>query len=175
MGATDIKLNILILDTYDVCTLAIGDSSVYPIGKIISNPYIEITPPGFQRVTMIFSPKEINIFNSSSLGVSCDDSMTPLPDGVYKIKYSIYPNSTEFIEKSFYRLDQLLERFDGVFLKINEQDYSTAQKLRKILLDAEIYTQTAISAAKKCNEPLAIDSYRKANKLLSQIECYFKI
>ncbi len=168
-----IKLDINIIPSYNTHTLIIGDASEYPFGTAINNPYLEVTPPGFQKVTLIFSPKNLNVYNSNSLNLTDSDCTQPLPDGIYKLKYSIQPNYEIYTEKSFFKIDQLLELFDSAFLKLDIIDCNLSynQKMRKKLHEIELFIQSAVSAANKCNDKLATDLYKMAYKLLKQLNC----
>lgn len=168
-----IKLEINVIPSCNTHILNIADASEYPFGTVINNPYIEITPPGFQKVTLIFSPKNINVYNSNSLNLTSGDCTSPLPDGIYKLKYSIHPNYEIYTEKSYFKVDQILEDFDSAFLKlnINSCDLKYNENYRKKLDEIELFIQSAVSAANKCNDKLAIDLYKMANKLLKQLNC----
>lgn len=161
------------MNTYNSKVLTIADVSFYPVGYTPNNPYIEITPPGMPKITTIFTPKSVNVFNSINLGTS-GDCTGPLPDGIYKIRYSIHPNYDLFVERSILRIDQLLEKYDTVFLQIdiNECDTSLKTNYLSQLDQIEVYIQAAMASANKCNEKLAYDLFSKANKLLDKISCY---
>lgn len=168
-----IKLDINIIPSYNTHTLIIGDATEYPFGAAINNPYLEIVPPGFQKVTLIFSPKSLNVYNSNSLNLTDSDCTQSLPDGIYKIKYSIQPNYEVYTEKSFFKIDQLLELFDSAFLKIGASncDLTYDKASKKKLDEIEMFIQSAVSAANKCNDKLAMDLYKMAYKLLKQLNC----
>lgn len=168
------KLDISIVNTYNSSVLSIADVSYYPTGFVINNPYIEITPPGFPKQTIIFSPKSLNVFNSIQLQTSGDTCITNLPDGIYKLKYSIQPNYQNYVERSYLRIDNLMEKFDSAFLKIdiNECDTKIKENMRAKLDEIEIYIQAAMAAANKCNDKLAYDLFLKASKYLDNLNCY---
>src|SRR5690348_9666764 len=97
------QLDLLYMDTHNSQTMAIGDASVYPVsGFTISTPTIEVTPPSFPTVSLSFVPRNIMVFNSDTLKISCTDSggcLTTLPDGLYKVKYSVAPAYLYSVEK----------------------------------------------------------------------------
>lgn len=167
------KLGINILPTANTYTLMVGDASQYASGTAINNPYLEITPPGFQKVTLIFSPNALNIYNSTSLKLTDTDCFSPLPDGIYKFRYSIAPNYDNYVDRSYFRVDQILERFDGAVLAadINACNGRYDEQYAKKLDEVEHFIQYAISAAGKCDDKLAIDSYKMALNLLNQLNC----
>ena len=167
-------LNISLLDTYNPTVLSILDVSEYPIGYIVQNPYVEITPPGFSKVTSIFTPKSINIFNAPTLGLAPSGTLSPLPDGLYKIRYSIQPNHINLIDRDYYKIDQLKEAYDRGFLKLGLTicNSNAEEKMRLLLDEAELYIQGAVAAANSCNVKLAQELYKKAQKILEKLNCY---
>lgn len=173
MNPTTPRLDISILNTYNSNVLSVADVSFYPLNYQVNNPYIEITPPGFPKATVIFNPKALNVFNSLTLGTS-EGCIVPLPDGIYQIRYSIQPNYQIFVEKSYLRIDQLMEKYDSAFLKldINECDTKIKNMLRIRLEEIEWYIQSAMAAANKCNDKLAFELFTKANKFLDKLDCY---
>ena len=62
----DLKLDILVIPTYNTLTLGIADASVYPTNPpVVSGATIEINVPGFGIVFRPFSVNDFNVFNSS--------------------------------------------------------------------------------------------------------------
>ena len=58
----DLKLDILVIPTYSVLSLAIMDASTYPDDPpIVSGATIEITVPSFGIVTLPFYVGELNL------------------------------------------------------------------------------------------------------------------
>lgn len=167
------KLDISILNTYNSKVLTVADVSYYPVGYIINNPYLEITVPGFPKLTTLFTPKGVNVFNSDTLQIT-DGCPRSLPDGIYKVRFSIHPNYELFVERSFLRLDAVLEKFDAYYLTLNlmRLDTQTSTDLMKQLDIIEVYLQGAMSAANKCDEKLAYELLNKANSNLDKIKCY---
>lgn len=170
------------MDTHSRLTMAIGDSSYYPSGFIVSTPTIEITVPGYDAITLPFVARGIQIYNSESLGLNCLDvncTEFPLPDGIYTVKYSIYPAYTYYVQKTFIRVSALQEKLDEVYLKMDMMECNRELEYqdRKILDTIEAFIQGAIAAANKCANKLAMDLYRKAQKSMDNFinnRCYVK-
>lgn len=165
------KLNLLFPDTNDSKTFMIADISEYPENFNISNPTIEITPPGFPAVTLPFPPKGIQVYNSDMLEITCGDiecDEVPLPDGIYYIKYSIFPNYKYYVEKSILYVNNIIESLDKVWLKVDlmECDMAIKAKDKKILELIEAYINGAIAAANNCLDKLAMKLYNKAAQLI---------
>jgi hypothetical protein len=104
------RLNFDIIDTHDFKTLGIVDTSWYNPDITIETPTIEIQAPGYvYSASPFFMVKALNVYNSNGLGItkaSCEEELVDLPDGLWKIKYSICPNDKLFIEKFFLKTDK---------------------------------------------------------------------
>lgn len=171
MAVTTPILNLLYLDSHSCYSMVLADISQYPENFTIVSPSIQITMPQGGYITLPFEAKNVNVFNSTSLKITCDDDeLAPLPDGVYQFKYMINPFATYYVEKSILRIDRLQEKFDNAFLKL-DLDCSTPSQERKELLGIETIIQEAVAAANKCAIDLSIKMYRLASKLLDKFNC----
>lgn len=165
------KLDLSLEETYNIFYLGIKDISEFDANWNITNATVEITPPGFPKVAVTFTPKAINLFKSSQLGVTCgeDEDCVPLPDGIYTVKYSVHPNSLYFVEKSFMRVNNIRCQHGDAFLKV---DFSTscnpAQKRedKNYLNDIAALIDGAVAASNKCDEVSAYKYYNKAKQLI---------
>ncbi|NLR60687.1 hypothetical protein HGH93_21435 [Chitinophaga polysaccharea] len=167
-------LDIAIVEAHNSQIIAIADVSTYTVGKAIDNPFIEISPPGFGKVSLTFTPRSVNVFNSTSLKLTAGEvKPAVLPDGIYKIRYSIRPNYENFVEKNILRISALKERFDRAFLRNDPFSCSVRQagKISSKLDMISFYLQYAMAAAGICNDHLAMDLYRKASRLLEKLDC----
>jgi hypothetical protein len=163
----DLKLDILVIPTFNVQTLGVADVSVYPTPP--SAPTIEITVPAFGTVSIPFVINNLNIYNSTSLGItSGTDPLLPLPDGVYYLKYSIAPAFENFVNKTIIRVDQLQERFDAAFMRLDMMECDLAIKTQqKVDLNSIYYfIQGAIAAANNCAVDTANKLYAQASRML---------
>lgn len=166
----DLKLDILVIPTYNTLTLGIADVSTYPTSPAISSPTIEITVPTFGKVTLPFNINDFNIFNSLSLGItSVGDSLLPLPDGIYYLKYTVTPAYLNFVERSIMRVDQLQEKFDNAFMKLDMMECDRAIKTQQKVELNSIYffIQGSIAAANNCAVDEANKLYTQAKKMLN--------
>lgn len=160
-------LDILVINTYNTQTLGIADNSVYDIA--ITSPTIDITVPGFPVVSLPFTPNDFNVFNSTSLGLTTvGEPLTPIPDGVYFLKYSIAPSTTYFVEKSIMRTELIQEKFDNAFMKLDMMECDSAIKTQsKVTLNTIYYLiQGSIAAANNCAIDTANKLYAQASKML---------
>ena len=161
-------LDILVVPTYNTLTLGIADASTYD--GTPSAPSIEITIPSFGKVILPFNPNDFNIFNSTSLGLSAvGDPLVPLPDGIYNLNYSIAPAYLNNVNKTIIRVDQLQEKFDEAFMKLDmmECDGPIKAQQKVDLNTIYFFIQGAIAAANNCAVDTANKLYAQANKMLT--------
>lgn len=174
------KLDLLLLDTHNTYSLAIGDISTYPTGLNIVSPTMQITPPSFPTVHVTFTERSVNIYNAYNLGLCAIESMsetTPLPDGVYEFKYSIHPHHKYYTTKTFIKTDIIMEKFDKAFLQTDIMNCDADMKARdmRILREINFNIQGAIASANVCANKLAMELYRKANQQIEDFveqRCY---
>ena len=163
-----LNLDILVLPTYNKMLLGVADASTYVTTPV--NPTIEITVPSFGTVVLPFTVNNYNLFNSESLGITATGAaLVPLPDGIYKLKYSITPAITNYVEKTILRVDQLQERFDEAFMKLDMMECDKAIKTQsKVDLNTiYFFIQGAIAAANNCALETATTLYNQAQKMLN--------
>jgi len=166
----DLKLDILVIPTYNTKTLGIADASIYPTDPPnVSAPTIEITIPNFAKISLPFSVDNFTVYTSSTLGLtSIGEPDLPLPDGVYFLRYSIAPAYINFVEKSIVRVDRLQEKFDEAFMKLDMMECDRAIKAQaKVDLNTiYFFIQGAIAAANNCAVTEATKLYKQADRML---------
>jgi hypothetical protein len=148
------KLNLTIDNTIACSTLRVSDSSIYQDNQPVQNLILEITPPN-ASCPVVFTPlKGFNlILNVSNLKILQVDNFENynISDGVYKIKYSINPNSKLFIETVHFRtckIDNMLNleilNLFNESCKINKSDF---EKKEMNLIKLKFQIQAAKSFA----------------------------
>ena len=166
----NLQLDIVVIPTYNVLTLGVTDASVYPTNPpVVSAPSIEIDIPGFGTKILPFVPDETNVFTSSNLGITDIGCNQPLPDGIYRLKYSVAPAYTNYVEKTILRVDKLQEKFDNAFLKLNMMECDRALKTQASvdLNTINFFIQGAIAAANNCSEYESNKLYAQADNMLN--------
>lgn len=166
----DLKLDILVISTYNVLTLAIADASTYPDDPpVVTSPTIEIDVPGFGITALPFVVNNLNIFTSSSLGITEAGNDQALPDGIYRLKYSIAPAATNYVERTILRVDRLQEKFDNAFLQLTMMECDRALKTQSsvTLNTINFFIQGAIAAANNCAEYESNKLYAQADNMLN--------
>lgn len=166
-------LDLLYIDTHNNSTLGIVDISQYPTGFNIMTPTLEVTPPGFNKIAIPMVAYSLQIFNSHTLGItsgSCDPD--PLPDGIYKVRYTIFPAHENYVNKSFLRVEKLLEKFDNIYVKLDllQCDLTIKNAEKKQLDLIWEYINGAIASANKCAEKEAMELYNRADAALDKFE-----
>ena len=144
--------------------MAVVDASVYSVPPV--SPEISISAPGFNPVTITFSPNQLNLFNSTNLQLTpVGGDVTPIPDGVYTLTYE---TSTDSVTKTIMRVDGLQEKFDNAFMKLDMMECDLAiKKQQKVTLDSIYYfIQGSIAAANNCAVDTANKLYAQAEKML---------
>jgi len=166
-----LKLDILVINTYNTFTLGIADISTYPTEPpVVTSPTIEITMPGFDPVAIPFTVQDFNVFNSATLGLSeVGDPYLPLPDGVYYLRYSVAPAYENYVEKTIMRIEQIQEKFDNAFMKLDMMECDMAIKTQaKVDLNSIWYMiQGSVAAANNCAVDTSNKLYVQANNMLN--------
>ena len=167
----DLKLDILVVPTYNTLTLGIADASTYPTTPpIVNSPTIEITIPAIGEVSLPFNVNDFNIFSSSTLEITgIGEPLVPLPDGIYTMKYSVAPAYENFVIKTFMRTELIQEKFDKAFMKLDMMECDRAIKTQQKVDLNSIYffIQGSIAAANNCAVDEANKLYAQANKMLN--------
>lgn len=168
-----LKLDILVIPTYNALTLGIADASVYPTNPPnVTNPQIKITVPNFGIVFLPFNENELNVFSSSNLGITATGINDPLPDGIYYLEYIVQtPPSyaTQTVEKTIMRTDRIQEKFDEAFMKLDMMECDRAIKVqaKTELTTVSFFINGAIAAANNCATVEANKLYLQADKMLN--------
>jgi hypothetical protein len=168
-----LKLDILVIPTYNTLTLGIADASVYPTSPPnVTNPQIKITVPNFGIVFLPFNINELNVFSSSNLGITPTGTSDSLPDGIYYLEYIVQvppTYATETVQKSIMRVDRLQEKFDEAFMKLDmmECDRAIKTQAKVELTTVSFFINGAIAAANNCATIEANKLYLQADKMLT--------
>ena len=166
----NLQLDILVVPTYSVLTIGVTDASVYPTNPpVVSAPSIEIEIPGFGTKILPFVPNETNVFTSSNLGITEAGCNQPLPDGIYRLRYSVAPAYANYVERSILRVDKLQEKFDNAFLQLNMMECDRALKTQSsvTLNTINFFIQGVIAAANNCAEFESNTLYAQADNMLN--------
>lgn len=159
--------------SYSTRSIRVRDISIYG-NTIIKNPSFEIWPPGFNKVNVPFTPKNINEYRAIDLGLSCDDTEMNLPDGIYEFKYSIFPNTDNWVKKSFMYTNNIVAQMQKLYLTLELDcgcNSSIVSQEKSKLDNIKLLIEGCISAANECDEESAYSFLRKAQDLISRVSC----
>lgn len=162
-----ISLDLNLFDTYSLKSIGFADVSAY-YNNTISNPSFEVTPPNFPKINLLFTPKEVNVFKSSDLIPGCPEDQD-LPDGIYTIAYSVSPNITTKITKSFIRVAKTVAKLQKAYMAVEldcQCNKSVTDPQKRKLQEAKLLIEASISAANSCDIILAQKILGKASSLI---------
>ena len=166
-------LDIIYEPSYSTQTIRIRDASNYD-KVIVKNVTLEVTPPGFPKVSLPFTTKNINEYRASDLNLSCDSNEVNLPDGIYTFKYSIFPNQENFVKKSFMFTNNIVGEMQKKYLKLQldcQCNNTFVNKEKGKLEEIQLFIEGSIAAANQCQDDLAYTLLRKAQELIRRVNC----
>jgi hypothetical protein len=167
----DLKLDIIVVPTYSTLTLGVMDGSVYPTNPPnVESASMRITIPGFGEAPLLpFDVGSFNIYNSGNLGITDPCIDQPLPDGIYRLRYSIAPAYLNYVEKTIMRTEKLQEKFDRAFLQLDLMECDRAIKTQSTvtLNTINFFIQGSIAAGNNCAEYEANRLYTQADNMLN--------
>lgn len=164
-----LKLDFLVIPTYNTLTLGIADTSTYlDEPPVVVSPTMEVNVPGFGLIYKTFTVQGITFFNSFDLGLSVEGESITIPDGIYKLKYTIAPAFDNYVTKSIMRTDKIQEKFDTAFMKLDimQCDLGLKKQSSVYLNTVNFLIQGSIAAANNCAETQSYKLYDQANKML---------
>jgi hypothetical protein len=164
-----LNIQIVVLDTHDIHSIAIADASSYTDNPPITvSPMLRIEPPGYPPVTTPFNVAGYHILTSDMMGITAAGIRTALPDGVYTFTYS---EGTASSKVSYMRVDELLEKYYTVFMDLDMMECNQAIKTQAKVDLSTIYLliQGSIAAASNCAILTANELYGQANKMLARM------
>lgn len=177
------QLYLDIPETNNVSIFRVVDASIYAPDLDVKCATLQITSPGFTE------PAEIDVttyassgmasfnlvLNACTLGItsgSCSPVAPALPDGIYKIKYSVSPNDLVYVEYYQLRLTQTLNTYNQQLcileLAACEPSVETRARLNELRLIKSFFDAAKVKA-EDCHDPgLAMDLLLYAKKRLER-------
>lgn len=145
------NLSVLIPTAKDCKTQKVLDSSIYNPSYPVITALLEVTPPGYDCPVVFQTAANFNItLNCANLHIlqaTNEGHFANLPDGVYKLKYSIDPNIRANVEYKFLRVCKLQVLIREEMKKL----YNDKSKVGKTLfmdgLDQLLYIDNTVKAA----------------------------
>ena len=176
------KLSLIALETMNVSSMKLIDTSIYAEGINVKCPLMEITLPGFNYAVQFgedrIQPEFNAVFTACHLEIqteNCGTQFSPLPDGIYVLKYSVSPNDLVFVEYNHLRITKALTQYSKVLCGIDlagcEPDSETSKKIEE-LRKIKMYLEAAKAKVEVCHQPgKGMELYNYAMKLLGKFEC----
>lgn len=172
------KLAIQDIPCSDCRFLRLIDNSYYNPDVEVTDAILEITLPGASCPVFFYVEKDFNsVFNSSLLQVlsaTTYNDLVDLPEGIYKIKYSIAPNNLLYEEFSYLRNCQQLTNYYSAVCKLYSQrakiNVKCFQEYRKKLIWIKELIDAAKYKVEECSNDIeGLELYDEANKLLTNL------
>lgn len=162
--------------------MVIRDASSYVPNIPAVNPVLEITSPGGEYPVVItdievgFSKVvDINTLHINASGPASNPDAA-LPDGIYKIRYSVAPNSKVFISYLYFRNVKQLNLYMTLLTDIlkNRSSYSFKEYMeaqRKFLWYKELIDGAKYLCEDRFDSKSAQEIYDEVNLLLNNFSC----
>ena len=171
-------LGLVIDNTFTCSTFRVSDASIYQDGQTIANGLLEITIPNGKCPIIFNVVKDFNlILNVNTLHITQTVNFEKynLPDGAYKIRYSINPNTTLFTERIYFRTCKLDKSLNSNIKKLFRDECSIKKSEFESRQHELIEFQLKIKAARIFAEEYkdlkkAADLYNDVNSQLKSID-----
>lgn len=180
-------LKLSLVDLHDPTTIVLADNSKYISIPTSDNWNLVITPPGHENdlhftplAITTFVPGSVNVFTCADINVTCGDSgCTPLPDGIYNVKYTVQPDpnqtslfTTTTEESNFIKVDQIICKYQHAFIKIDLECICHDHKYIKYKEDlrrAKLFIDGSVAACNEGNYIMSFNLYQKAEYILNHL------
>lgn len=162
------QLALDIPDTNNPSVFRVIDASIYGEGLEVKCATLEITSPGFSSPVQIdvttYASNTVASFNlvlnACSLGLitngNCMENAPALPDGIFKVKYSVSPNDSVYVEYYHFRMTQTYNRYNEQLCMLElapcEPSVETRARLNE-LRTIKSFMEAAKIKAEQCHDP----------------------
>lgn len=177
------QLSLELPDTNNIKVLRLFDTSFYAEGLTVDCGKLLITPPGFNMPRVIDVLPHFNlVLNACSLGLQqsgCGSHSEIIPDGIYKINYSVSPNSNVFVEYHHLRVVQTLNKWNNLLAELEmgacEPDADVREQLEELQL-IKGFIDAAKAKVEYAHEPeagmeLLLYAQKRLNKYAAKCAC----
>lgn len=176
------NLEVHIEPTNNCKILKVIDNSIYNPDITVENAILEVTVPGFScPVIFNVTPGFVLLLNSSSLEIApaaTYAALLPLPDGVYRLKYSIRPNNQLHVEYHYLRNCQQYSKYAVAVCNFFDKKCTLCDndsiKLRKDLNWIRDLIEASKLKVEECDDTKeGLELYNEVNRLLIKINKCF--
>lgn len=168
-------LSVDVVPTQDVNILHLFDTSRYADGLGKNCATLEVTIPGFTDIRVIETNPFFNIaFDSISLQISAANATerSALPDGLYKIRYSVSPNDSVYTEQYYLRTTNFDNLMFELRCKVKLSTCSPESGVLNRLEDLDLidnFMKSAIAKVDYCDQiSQGLDLFGYAYQLLEK-------
>lgn len=154
------QLSLEVPETANEKIFRVLDSSVYVDNMTITCAYLQITAPGFTSPVQIEVAPNYNMtLTACALGLQSEDcleDMACLPDGIYKLQYSVSPSDKLYVEYNFLRETSVLNSYFKELAKLELKGCDTEECFKDQLKDLGLIKSLLDAAKAKVeytNEP----------------------
>lgn len=163
-----------VIETGDPNLICLSDHSQWRVLKDMPS-YIEITIPGTRDpIILPFKKKELNWYNSLSLGISChvdcESNIEPLPDGVYEFCLKGGKDGQRTSHRYYLKKDIIQTELDEAWLTLGLEYEVYNKEVRDRLLYVNGFLDAASSAARQGKIPRAKEFFNLAKKSLEDFK-----
>lgn len=180
------QLSLEVPETNNCSVFRVVDTSTYSNKIPITCAKLEITSPGYNQpvvidVTLATDPQTQNLINFSyilngcTLGiqtVGCGEESEILPDGIYKLKYSVSPNDKVYVEYNYLRVCQTLNIYYNELCKLELHACEPSADIKESLNELRLiksFIDAAKAKVEQCNDlDQGMDLLRYAQKRLQK-------
>lgn len=172
-------LSLQVDNTYNEGIFLIRDTSIYTSLLGVSCQSLQITPPGFTTPTVII-PTTQNfqyVLNACTLGITnptgCSDMCPNIPDGIYRLWYSVSPNDQVYVGYNYMRIVTAINRLNKYLCALQLPNCLPDQELTYELQNIDIIRNYLRSAQTNVNDLQqlqdGVNQYRYAIDLMNKM------
>ena len=155
------QLSLEVPDTNNIKVLRIFDTSTYIEELNVKCGILKITTPGFKVPVQIETLPYFNlVLNACTLGIyngGCGENSPPIPDGIYKIQYSVSPNDKVYVEYNHLRITNTLNRYFNALCDLEIAACEPSADVKSSLKELRLIKSLLDAAKVKveyCNSPI---------------------
>ncbi len=165
--------------TFNEGVLLVRDISIYTPLLPVACQSLQITPPGFTTPTVIV-PTTTNfqyVLNACTLGITtptgCSDMCPNIPDGIYRLYYTVSPNDKVFVGYDYMRIVSAINRLNAMLCKLQLPNCLPSEELTYELQNIDVIRNYLRSAQVNVNDlhnlQDGVNQYRYAIDLMNKL------
>jgi hypothetical protein len=164
------------IETANKTIIRIADASIYADFPATCG-LLEIQAPGFNIIKQFdVTPNFTLVLNACSLGLQtddCGDHAADLPDGIWKVKYSVSPNDKVYVEYAWLRTTAFMAKYYDILCNLDMSGCDPSQEVASQLEQLgmiRMYLDSAKAEVEYCHElQKGMDVYKYAKAQLDKL------